>query len=57
MHCIKILETETTVTYQTKSVHHPRYNKRKRTWTCDCDEYALDGWYKPCEHIERARRI
>lgn len=57
MICTKVLDTETSETYKTKSVHYPRYNRKKRAWTCDCDEYALDGWYKPCQHIEEAMKV
>ena len=49
-------DTDRALIFRHIEVHYPRFDKKKLKWTCDCDEFALDGWMHDCKHIREAKK-
>lgn len=49
--------TDAALFFVTTEEHHPRYDKRTRRWSCDCEDWLSNGDMFPCKHIERAKRM
>lgn len=57
MKCELFRESEAGTLFVVTEEYNPRYDKRTMRWTCNCDDFALQGWLHPCVHIERAKKL